>query len=73
MAILRPEVVKKLRNTPEFRMKLALRMNLSEYGVKYNLNTNYDNNSLTKIDALHCIQELLELDSIDQIISNKTS
>jgi hypothetical protein len=68
MAKLKSEVVKKLKKTPEYRMKLALSMNLSEYAVMYNLNKNNDNNSLTKIDALHCIKELLKFDTIEQLL-----
>jgi hypothetical protein len=68
MARLRTEVIKKLKNTPEFRMKLALSMNLSEYAVRYNLRTNHNNNSLTKIDALQCIKELLGFDNIEQLL-----
>ncbi|MDR1897264.1 MAG: hypothetical protein LBR10_10795 [Prevotellaceae bacterium] len=68
MARLKSEVVKKLKKTPEYRMKLALSMNLSEYGVMYNLNKNNDNNSLTKIDALQCIKELLKFDTIEQLL-----
>ncbi|MDR1182366.1 MAG: hypothetical protein LBL13_10365 [Bacteroidales bacterium] len=68
MARLRAEVVRKLKLTPEFRLKLALSMNLSEHAVMYNLKTNHNNNSLTKIDALNCIKELLRFDNIEQLL-----
>jgi hypothetical protein len=68
MIKLRTEVVRRLQKSPELRMKLAMSMNLSEYGIRYNLKTNHDNNSLTKIDALLCIKQLLNFDSIEQII-----
>jgi hypothetical protein len=69
MTKLRTDIVRRLQKSPELRMKLAISMNLSEYGIRYNLKTNHDNNSLTKIDALLCIKELLNFDSIEQIIS----
>jgi hypothetical protein len=68
MAKLRTEVVTRLKKSPKLRMKLAIRMNLSEYGIRYNLMTNHNNNSLTKIDALYCIKELLGTDSIEQLL-----
>jgi hypothetical protein len=68
MAKLRTEIVKKLRLSPEFRMRLALSMNLSENAVWYHLKTNRENNNLTKISALQCIKELLNLNNIEQII-----
>jgi hypothetical protein len=68
MAKLRTDIIKKLKATPEFRMRLALSMNLSEYAVMRNLKTNHNNSSLTKIDALNCIKELLGLDNIEQLL-----
>jgi hypothetical protein len=68
MAKLQAEIVKKLIVSPEFRMRLALSLNLSENAVWYHLKNNQDNNNLTKINALQCIKELLKLDNIEQII-----
>jgi hypothetical protein len=68
MAKLRTEIVNKLKISPEFRMKLALSLNLSENAVWYHLKTNHDNNNLTKINALQCIKELLNLNNIEQAI-----
>ncbi|MDR1182365.1 MAG: hypothetical protein LBL13_10360 [Bacteroidales bacterium] len=73
MARLRPTVINKLKRTPKCRKKLALTLNVSEGTVWYNLNKNHDNNSLTKTDALYCIQELLGVKETKQLLDMRSN
>jgi prophage antirepressor-like protein len=70
---LRAEVVERLMLSPKLRKELTVNMGVSGLTIMRNLKINEDNNCLTKINALQCIQKLLKVKKIEQLLDIHTN
>jgi predicted transcriptional regulator len=68
MPKLKTHIANKIKYNPHYRRMVALSIGIDEDTVLYHLENNRENGNLTKINALYCIKDLLETESIDELL-----
>jgi hypothetical protein len=68
MAKLNTETVNKILAVQRFKTALALELGLAEQTIVFHLKRNKKNSTLTTIDALECMRDLLNYKDIHQCL-----